>query len=96
MFNIKKWLYNWLNSVNDTRKMARLESADQPLVSSSSRIESRGMNFSVYRANGGYVIEHRVYDRKTDRSDNSLHIITDEKDLGEEIAKIITFENIRN
>lgn len=95
MFNIKKWLYNWLNSVNDNRKMARLESVDQPLVSSS-RIESRGMNFSVYRANGGYVIEHRVYDRKTDRSDNSLHIITDEKDLGEEIAKIITFENIRN
>ena len=94
MLNIKKWLYNWLNSVNDTRKMVRLES-DQPLVSSS-RIESRGMNFSVYRANGGYVIEHRVYDRKTDRSDNSLHIITDEKDLGEEIAKIITFENIRN
>ena len=94
MFNIKKWLYNWLNSVNDTRKIARIES-DQPLVSSS-RIESRGMNFSVYRANGGYVIEHRVYDRKTDRSDNSLHIITDEKDLGEEIAKIITFENIRN
>jgi hypothetical protein len=94
MLNIKKWLYNWLNSVNDTRKIARIES-DQPLVSSS-RIESRGMNFSVYRANGGYVIEHRVYDRKTDRSDNSLHIITDEKDLGEEIAKIITFENIRN
>ena len=95
MFKIKKWLYNWLNSVNDNRKMARLESVEQPLVSSS-RIESRGMNFSVYRANGGYVIEHRVYDRKTDRSDNSLHIITDEKDLGEEIAKIITFENIRN
>lgn len=95
MLNIKKWLYNWLNSVNDTGKIARIQS-DQPLVSSSSRIESRGMNFSVYRANGGYVIEHRVYDRKTDRSDNSLHIITDEKDLGEEIAKIITFENIRN
>ena len=94
MLNIKKWLYNWLNSVNDTRKSVRLE-PDQPLVSGS-RIESRGMNFAVYRANGGYVIEHRVYDRKTDRSDNSLHIITDEKDLGEEIAKIITFENIRN
>lgn len=94
MLNIKKWLYNWLNSVNNGAKITRLE-PDQPLVSSS-RIESRGMNFSVYRANGGYVIEHRVYDRKTDRSDNSLHIITDEKDLGEEIAKIITFENIRN
>jgi hypothetical protein len=69
--------------------------AIQPVRSTHS-IESRGMNFTVYRANGGHIIEHRVYDRKTDRSDSSLHIITDDKDLGEELAKIITFENIRS
>jgi len=70
--------------------------ASQPVVRSTHSIESRGMNFTVYRANGGHVIEHRMYDRKTDRSDSSLHIITDDKDLGEELAKIITFVNIRS
>lgn len=60
------------------------------------RLSSQGMNFTVYRANGGHVIEHRVYDRKTDRNNNSLHVITDDKDLGEEIGKIITFENLRS
>jgi hypothetical protein len=54
------------------------------------------MNFSVYRASGGTIIETRRYDRKRDTNDNSLHIITDDKDLGEEIGKIITFENLRS
>mgnify|MGYP003350419989 CR=1 FL=1 len=59
-------------------------------------IESRGMNFTVYRASGGYIIENRIYDQKTDRTSNSLHIVTDDKELGEEIAKIITYENLKN
>jgi hypothetical protein len=56
---------------------------------------SNGMNFTVYRANGGHVIETRKYDRKRDTNDNGLHIVTDDKDLGEEIGKIITFEHLR-
>jgi hypothetical protein len=59
-------------------------------------IDSHGMNFTVYRASGGHIIETRRYDRKRDTNDNGLHIITDDKDLGEEIGKIITYENLRN
>jgi hypothetical protein len=59
-------------------------------------IESNGMNFTVYRANGGHVIETRSYDRHKDRNNMGLHIITDDKDIGDEIGKIITFENLRN
>ena len=58
-------------------------------------IESNGMNFTVYRANGGHVIETRTYDRHKDRNNNGLHIITDDKDLGEEIGRIITYENLK-
>ena len=59
-------------------------------------IDSPGMNFTVYRANGGHVIETRAYDRHKDRNNHGLHVITDDKDLGEEIGKIITFEHLRN
>ena len=93
-----KWLYKWLH-----KKIKKIETEDHidqleagSVVSVSSSIDSRGMNFTVYRANGGYIVEHRVYDRKTDRHDNSLHIITDDKDLGEEIGRIITYENLRS
>lgn len=87
------FLQKWLVSKNKNR-INKTEPV--PMVERSHSIESRGMNFTLYRANGGYIIEHRVYDHKTDRNNNSLHIITEEKNLGEEIAKIITFENLRS
>lgn len=89
-----KLLEKWLE--NRKSKQLSKESEPKALVSRGYSIESRGMNFTLYRANGGYIIEHRVYDHKTDRNNSSLHIITEEKNLGEEIAKIITFENLRS
>ena len=67
----------------------------QKLVTPARSIDSNGMNFTVYRANGGHIVETRQYDRKRDNNDHSLHIITDDKDLGEEIGKIITFERLK-
>ena len=75
----------------------QLEQDISPIATVSSRsIDTQGMNFTVYRANGGTIIETRKYDRKRDDNNHSLHIITDDKDLGEEIGKIITFENLRS
>lgn len=92
-----KFLEKWLHRIysNKLHEKSEITSASK-LITRSQSLESRGMNFTLYRANGGYIIEHRVYDSKTDRSNNSLHIVTDEKNLGEEIAKIITFENLRS
>ena len=68
---------------------------DQPVAIRSNRLDREGMNFTLYKANGGYVMEMRVYDRKTDRNDNKLHIITADQDLGQAIAHIITFEALQ-
>lgn len=90
----KKW---FAKKCKEAWEDARDESLVSPSVAvKESGLNSNGMHFTVYRANGGHVIEHRTYDRKTDRHNNSLHIITDEKDLGEELGKIITFENLRS
>ena len=66
------------------------------LVRGGQSIDSPGMNFTVYRASGGHVIETRTYDRHKDRNNHGLHIITDDKDIGDEIGKIITFEQLRS
>ncbi len=55
----------------------------------------RAIQFTVYTANGGRVVETRRYDRKTDRSSNGLYVITSEQDFGKEIDKIITMEALR-
>jgi hypothetical protein len=65
-------------------------------ISSSDGIAKEGMNFTIHPAAGGYILEYRVYDRKNDRSDNKLHIINHDQDLGESIGKIVTLEILRS
>lgn len=91
-----KWLYRWLNRKLRNTRSEVIETDKSPSVIGRSTIDTNGMNFTVYRANGGHVIETKTYDRHKDRNNMGLHIITDDKDLGEEIGRIITFENLRN
>jgi hypothetical protein len=94
---LKKVITNWVREDWDNVKepMANLTSTGR-VRPTPQEINSNGMNFTVYRANGGHIIEHRVYDRRLDSTNNNLHIITDDKDLGEEIGKIITYEQLRS
>ena len=59
------------------------------------RLDQHGMNFTIYSANGGYVMEYSTYDPRTDERNNALHIITSDTDLGQGIAHIITLEMLR-
>jgi len=58
-------------------------------------LSSEGMKFQLYKASGGYVIETRSYDQRKDRSEYHMYIVTDDKNLGNEIGKIITLESLR-
>ena len=53
------------------------------------------LNFTVFSAVGGKVVEFRRYDRKTDRSDSTMYVIGNDQDFGERIAKIATMENLK-
>ena len=64
-------------------------------ISRGSQLDSRGMNFTIHMASGGYVLEYSTYNEKTDRHDNTLHIIPSEQDMGQGIAHIITLEMLR-
>jgi hypothetical protein len=55
----------------------------------------RAIQFTIYNANGGRVVETRRYDRQKDRNHTGLYVITSEKDFGHEIDKIITMEALR-
>lgn len=67
-----------------------------PMTSSGDpRLRSTGMNFTIYNAEGGYVLEYHTYDNKTDTTENRIHIIQDNEDFGDRLAKIITLELLR-
>ena len=53
------------------------------------------MRFSLTKANGGYIINCRKFDRKTDRQEGNVYILTDDQDITEEIGKIVSMEMLK-
>jgi hypothetical protein len=86
----KQRIRNWL--MNDEEDYSnQLISVD----SEGPNIQSQGFRLNVYSASGGTIIETTKYDRQKDDHKHSLHVVTDDKELGEELAKIITMESLR-
>ena len=83
----KQRIRNWLNRDDD-------ESIPEAVLETAS-LQSEGMRFQLYKAAGGYVIETTQYDNRTDRRHNKMYVVTEDKDLGAELGKIITMEALR-
>jgi hypothetical protein len=95
---LKLKLRNWANSAQDTYESVPMKMATANAIGigrGASLDSDKGIRFQVYKASGGMIVETSTYDRQKDRSYNGLYIITDEKDLGQEIAKIITMETLK-
>ena len=54
------------------------------------------LQFKVYNAIGGKVVEFSRYDRKSDRHNHDIYIISKNEDFGEKIAKIATLESLKD
>ena len=88
----KQRIRNWLMKDNDEADYSgNLISVD----SDGPDIQSQGFRLNVYSASGGTIIETTKYDRQKDDHRHSLYVVTDDKELGEELAKIITMESLR-
>lgn len=58
-------------------------------------IRSTGMNFTLYSASGGWVLEYHSYDTVADQHENRIHIIHDSDEFGQQLANILTIELLR-
>jgi hypothetical protein len=96
-----KWFDNWFSKKckqawdNANKVDAMVMNAHHDSSEKVNRIHNeKTMTLNVTRASGGWIIENRQYDAHKDRTNTSIYIVTDDKDLGEELSKIITYENI--
>jgi len=93
-----KWFDEWImrraRQINDRPQMATAISRADSEPSIGDRRQR--MNFAVYRANGGTVVEITRYDRKKDENHCDLHIVHPDDNLGEALGKIITFESLKS
>ncbi len=84
---LKQRIRNWLNSDDYEEDVPQLVEAD--------RLSSEGMRMQIYRASGGYVVETKSYDHHKDRNFCTMHVITEDQDLGDALGKIVMMEALK-
>ena len=89
MKSLRRRIRDWLNDDDDSMVIASTRGHDV------SHLDSQGFRLQVYKASGGIVIETHAYDEKKDRNNIGLYVITEDQDVGYELGKIITFENLK-
>lgn len=87
---LKQRFRNWLNDTDyEPNEGINIHSIE------ADRLSSEGLRLQIYKASGGFVVETRSYDRKTDRNNNTMHVITENEDLGDRLGKIVMLEAMR-
>ena len=89
--SIRERIRNWLLKEDDDMESVGIYAED----CEGPDLDSQGFRLKIYGASGGTIVETTKYDRKSDENRHSLHVITEDKDLGQELAKIITMEQLR-
>jgi hypothetical protein len=95
----KRIVVKWVREDWDN---ARQEQDCYATVSPKNSISTRDVNsdptlqFKIYNAIGGKVVEFHRYDRKTDRGQHDIYIIGKNEDFGEKIAKIAMLESLKD
>ena len=65
-------------------------------VHENNEAEIDGMRFTVMPAEGGTIVQMRVYDRRKDESMNKTYVISDtEEDIAHRIGQIVAMELLR-
>jgi len=84
---LKQRFRNWLNDDYYEQDIPQIVEAD--------RLSTEGMRLQIYKASGGYVIETRSYDSHKDRNFTTMHVITEDQDLGDSLGKIVMMEALK-
>ena len=53
------------------------------------------LRFTIYKANGGLIIQTSSYNDKQDTENTHLYIVNDNENLASELSKIITLETLK-
>lgn len=88
---IRNKLHNFIFPGHNT-----LASSKNATVRESSDADIEGMRFTVMPAEGGTIVQMRVYDRRKDESNTKTYVIPEtEQDIAHRIGQIVAMELIR-
>lgn len=87
-----KWFDKWL-----TNRIDKAYSQQKPVEDVSTRhVDAEPiLNFRIYSAQNGKVLEFNTYNRSTDKHKNAIYIINNDEDIAEKISKCVTMELLK-
>jgi hypothetical protein len=86
---LKRKLRNWLNEEDIRLAQASVVERDRD------RPSQNGMNFCLYKAVGGHILESRIYNRRTDSNEGTLYMIHEDDDFARQVAHAIMLEQMK-
>jgi hypothetical protein len=92
---LKKLVVKWVQEAQEERYSNSKGILVAKDVDSNSVNDEPILNFRIYSAQNGKIIEFQKYDRKTDRNDKSVYIVEKDKDLSEYVNKCLSLELLR-
>ena len=96
---IVKWVRkDWENTIDQPEDCYPSPKLSRGINAGSTRDVSSdpALQFKIYNAIGGKVVEFSRYDRKSDRHHHDIYIIGREEDFGAKIAKIAMLETLKD
>jgi len=91
---LKKLVIKWVREDWDSERAVK--GIPSPVSVDHSRIEDDPvLNFRIYDAQNGKILEFSKYDRKNDRCNRSIYIIEKDKDITEYVGKCLSLELLR-
>jgi hypothetical protein len=60
-----------------------------------SDLNNNKINFAVFPANGGSIVQVYHYDRKKDEDIRTLYVVHDDEEFDQHLAQIISMERLR-
>lgn len=94
-YRFRRWLRNWLTNFDSDQPVQEKINRTLSVRDSDDPDNEKSLNFRVWFANGGRVVQTNRYDRHKDRSSTAMYVITEDQEFGKEIDKIIIVEGLR-
>jgi hypothetical protein len=92
---LKRQIRRWLDSEQDIILTETVHGRNS-IVSSRDVGSDPTLQFKIYNAIGGKVVEFSRYDRQKDRHHHDIYIIGKEEDFGAKIARIAMLESLKD
>lgn len=88
----KKKLHQWVREANDEANSYATKGLVASSDVASSIDDNPVLNFRIFSAQNGTILEFRHYDRKTDRSNTSTFIVAESEDVSDYVRQCLPIE----